>query len=316
MAQTIFIGIAAGLAAALLFLSPASGTFLAFPLFALTGLPIAIVGLGWGFVAAGVAALAGAAVIFVAFPSSLTGLVFLALFGVPMVWLTRLAGFSRVPEGTGAAREWFPLSRLLLHTTLAAALGIVCVGFLSGYTSEGMVADATVALSEALAQLQSTAPPPTTAELEPLVRLYVALLPFLTAILMLAITVFNLWLAAIVARASSRLQRPADRFSMVTLPNEILAGFVAAALLAFLPGAFGEIGAVFAGAFAGGLMLIGLAVLHVVTTGMGGRTPLLVVVYTLIILSGLPIVILALLGAGDTFLHMRARRLSPPSKPD
>jgi hypothetical protein len=73
---------------------------------------------------------------------------------------------------------------------------------------------------------------------------------------------------------------------------------------------------VFAGAFAGGLMLIGLAVLHVVTTGMGGRTPLLVVVYTLIILSGLPIVILALLGAGDTFLHMRARRLSPPSKPD
>ena len=316
MAQTIFIGIAAGLAAALLFLSPESGTFLAFPLFALAGLPIAIVGLGWGVIAAGVAALTGAAVVFFALPGSLTGLVFLALFGVPMVWLTRLAGLWRAPEGAGATREWFPLGRLLLHTAFAAAIGVVVVGILSGYTSEGMVQDATVALSEALAQLQSTTPPPTAAEIEPLVRLYVALLPFLTAILMVAITAFDLWLAAIVARASTRLQRPADRFSMVALPNEILVGFVVAFVLAFLPGAFGEIAAVFAGAFAAGLMLVGLAVLHVVTTGMGGRAPLLTVVYTLIILSGLPIVLFALLGASETFLHMRARRLAHQRKPD
>ena len=50
MTQSIFVGIGAGLAAALLFLAPVSGTALAFPLFALTGLPIAIAGLGWGVV--------------------------------------------------------------------------------------------------------------------------------------------------------------------------------------------------------------------------------------------------------------------------
>ena len=47
MIQIILVGIAAGVAGALLFLSPIGGTTLAFPLFTLCGLPIAIAGLGW-----------------------------------------------------------------------------------------------------------------------------------------------------------------------------------------------------------------------------------------------------------------------------
>ena len=131
-----------------------------------------------------------------------------------------------------------------------------------------------------------------------------------TALLMVAIVVFDLWLASLVARASSRLQRPRDRLAAVALPNEILIGFAVAAVLAFLPGAFGEIAGVFAGAFLCGLVLVGLAVLHTLTLGMGGRIPLLVVVYALVIFSGLPIVLFALLGAGESFLHLRARRLA------
>ena len=49
--QAILIGIAAGFAAALLFLAPVGGTPLAFPLFVLTGLPLALAGLGWGLTA-------------------------------------------------------------------------------------------------------------------------------------------------------------------------------------------------------------------------------------------------------------------------
>ncbi|MEX0852388.1 MAG: hypothetical protein WD036_03770, partial [Bauldia sp.] len=63
MVQFILVGILAGLAAALMFLAPVSGTALAFPLFALAGLPLAIAGLGWSPLAAGVAAIAAAAAI-------------------------------------------------------------------------------------------------------------------------------------------------------------------------------------------------------------------------------------------------------------
>ena len=45
--RIILVGIGAGLAAALLFLSPIGGTLLAFPLFVLSGFPIAIAGFGW-----------------------------------------------------------------------------------------------------------------------------------------------------------------------------------------------------------------------------------------------------------------------------
>ena len=51
MTQVFLVGIGAGIAAALLFMAPIGGTVLAFPLFLLTGLPIAIAGLGWGVIA-------------------------------------------------------------------------------------------------------------------------------------------------------------------------------------------------------------------------------------------------------------------------
>jgi len=55
--QPILIGIAAGIAAALLFLAPIGATLIAFPLFLLTGLPIAIAALGWGLVGGAAATL-------------------------------------------------------------------------------------------------------------------------------------------------------------------------------------------------------------------------------------------------------------------
>ena len=94
MTQTIFVGIGAGLAAALLFLAPASGTVLAFPLFALTGLPIAIAGLGWGVVGGAIAAGVGTlGVLTLAHWAG--GALFVFIFGAPLAFLARLAILSR-----------------------------------------------------------------------------------------------------------------------------------------------------------------------------------------------------------------------------
>ena len=317
MVQTILIGIAAGLAAALLFLAPASGSALAFPLFVLTGLPLAIAALGWGAVAGVAAAAAGAIVILVLYPGAFAApAVFLALFGIPIVWLARLAGLTR-PEGDGnAGLQWYPLSRVLLQTTVASAVAAVAVGFISGYQPEAMVSEATTALVDLLTQVQTASLPPTAAEIEPMVRIYVAIMPFMVGLFMTAILTFDLWLGGLVARASSRFRRPVEPLWTVTLPDEVLIGFpIALALGLFFPGVIGEIAEVFAGAFACGLVLVGLAVLHALTRGSTARVPVLVLVYILLIFSGLPIVLFAIVGAAETFLHLRARRPANRSTP-
>jgi hypothetical protein len=84
--------------------------------------------------------------------------------------------------------------------------------------------------------------------------------------------------------------------------------------LAFLPGAAGEIARVFSGALAGAAALTGLAVMHALTAGLGGRTPHLVIVYALIAFSGLPLILIALLAVAEAVFHLRARRFKgvPP----
>ena len=316
MVQTIFIGIAAGIAAALLFLAPASGSVLAFPLFALTGLPLAIAALGWGAIAGAAAAAAGAVVIFALVPGSLVPpAIFLVLFGVPVVWLARLVGLTR-PDGDGdAGLQWYPLGRLLLQVTVAAGIAVVAVAIVSGYDPEAMVREATSALVDLLTEMQTASLPPTPAEVEPMVRIYVGIMPFMVALLMTAILVVDLWLGSLVARASSRFRRPTEPLWTVALPNEILIGFPIAVALGFLPGVVGAIAKVFAGAFACGLLLVGLAVLHALTRGSSARLPILVLVYILLIFSGLPIILFVIVGAAETFLHLRARRIAPRSTP-
>ena len=107
MMQIALVGIGAGLAAALLFISPLGGTLLAFPLFVLSGLPIAIAGLAWGSLAAAIAAAAARPHHrrrdIRARPAS----IYLALFGAPMAWAAGSPGLSRTDEATGAA-EWYP----------------------------------------------------------------------------------------------------------------------------------------------------------------------------------------------------------------
>jgi hypothetical protein len=316
MIRTALVGIGAGIAAALLFLAPIGGSSLALPLFIVTGLPIAIAGLGWGVIAALAAAAAGAVVVGIALAPT-AALVFLAIFGAPVAWLARLAGLSRTADRQDpkAGVEWYPLGRLLLHATLAVAIGLTVAGFALGYDPRSVAAAAAEAMAEFLAAGPAAAPPPTADRLQPFVDLYVALLPFTSAMFVVAVVVFNLWLGARIVRLSGRSARPAERLWTVAPQNEILAGFLVAAPLAFLPGAPGIVAGVFAGAFGCALVMIGLAVLHALTLGTGSRVVVLVVTYVLIVFSGLPLLLFALLGAGESFLHLRARRFrgAPPT---
>ncbi len=305
--QTYLIGIGAGIGSALLFLAPIGGTPLAFPLFILTGLPIGIAGLGWGPAAGAAAAIAGTATIFAAL-STVGAASYLLLFALPVFWLSRLALLSQLTGDHEPTRVWYPLGRMLMQLAGIVAVGVVLVGVVIGFDREALTGEVTAALLEFFSGSQSGAVPPTAAELEPFVRFQMAVMPFTVTAIMLFVLVFNLWLAAVVARASGRMERPREKMWTVILPNEVFIALAIAAVISFLPGGTGEAARVVAGALSAAAALTGLAVMHAVTTGMRTRTPILVAAYTLLVLSGLPLFLFALLAIAEAVLGLRNRR--------
>lgn len=312
MVQIVLVGVGAGIAAALLFLSPLGGTVLAFPLFALCGLPIAIVGFAWNPLAAVIGVAAGAGLIF-GFFSLPVAAVFVLLFGAPVAWLSRLAALSR--QGDGGTVEWYPIGRLLLHAAGAVSVGVILIGFVVGFDPETLTREMADALAQWLAQSPSATPPPTPAELEPFARLNVSLLPVTLSAVMLFIVVFNMWLGARIAAASGRLTRPRDPLWTAVFPSEGALAFIVVLLVAFVPGPVGQAAGAIAGSLGAALALIGLATIHALTLNLSFRGPALVAVYVVLVIFGLPLILLAILGLAETFLQFRARRFggAPPS---
>jgi hypothetical protein len=318
MRQVIFVGIGAGIAAALLFLAPAGATPLAMPLFLITGLPIAIAGFGWSIIAGGLSALTSTVGVGY-FLSPTAALVLLALFGAPMAWIAYLAGLSRAVDPANAAspREWYPYGRLLFHLAIAVALGVSVVGARLGFDPDALAINAADEMAKVFAEMNAV-DPPTADQLLPSMIIFVAFLPFVGGLSLVLLSVLNAGLAARIVRASGRLQRPAQPLWTTPLAREILAGFAIATVIAlFAPDVPSRFAQVFAGAFTGALVLVGLAVVHAVTLGMVARPGLLGAVYALVVLYGLSLPILAIVGAADFFANFRARLGSarPPSSP-
>jgi hypothetical protein len=317
MVQIVLVGIVAGLAAALLCVAPFGGTSLVLPLFALTGLPIAIAGLAWSLPAAIVASVVAGAALSVAL-SPLTGLIFLLVLGAPVTWVVRLAGLSRqVTAGQpDSPIEWYPLGRMLAHLSVAVALGIIVTGILVGFDVELLVKVVTDALLAFFSSSPDVGVPPSAEEIEPFVRLNVAAMPVTSAIFTMTILAFDLWLAARIARVSGRLARPPERMWSIELPRAAVYALGATILLAFLPRPLGAVAGVFAGALGTAAAITGLAVMHAVTAGNGARAIILTIAYASLLLLGFPILLFAALGAADSFLHFRARRFgaTPPNR--
>src|SRR5690606_1469399 len=105
-------------------------------------------------------------------------------------------------------------------------------------------------------------------------------LPSLMPLSWLLITLFNLWLAARIARASGRLPRPWPYIPATTLPSGAFMALGAALLGAtFLPGFGGTIATVGASALVTVVILTGLCIVHMLTRGNMLRLPALVMLY-------------------------------------
>jgi hypothetical protein len=301
MIQLVLVGLGAGAAAALLFASVASGSIAAVILFYLAPLPIAIAALGWGHLSGLIAAAVATTVIAI-----LSGIFF---FAVPVIafgawWLGYLALLARpAGNGGGGALEWYPVGRLVLWAALLGTLVVAAAVPNFGTDQESLQA----ALRKTYERILRD---------PALIDVLVVAVPPAAAVFSTVTNLFNLWLAARIVRISGRLARPWPDLAALSLPP-LSAGLLAAAIAgSFLPDLVGVLFGALAASLLMAFAVLGFAVLHAITRGMGSRAIVLAGVYGLTIVFGWPVLAMSLLGLAEIVLNIRgrvARKRGPPS---
>lgn len=309
----LLIGLVAGLASAVVFVSANAGPLpLRALLFFLTPLPLYIAGLGWGWLSALVGGVISALVVAAAAGSATGALTYAGVEAAPAVVLTYLATLHRVvpaPAGGVASVEWYPVGRIVIASGLIAAILALLTLAVMAESREALLATLKKFATEVLTREggASQKPDPHTAD-EVAAVLY-QLLPFAMGSILL-----NLWTAGRITAASGRLERPwPDIPSTAYPPGTPL--LLAVALAAWmLPEPIARLGAAFSGALVFAYVLVGLAIIHYVTRGQPWRPFILWALYVaLVILNTAASLLIALLGLAESF--SRFRRTPPPAAP-
>jgi hypothetical protein len=304
--KSIAIGVAAGLAAALLSVGSVVQTSLSFILFFIAPLPVMVAGLGWG-PAAALSAVVTAFLAVSGFATILPGLVVTMTIAVPAAVMAYFASLAQAHEG--GKLDWFPLSGVLFRGVLAIALGFVAAGIFIGFTPEFAKMFAEEMLKQfAAANPQMVFPDDAKARLAASLA---TLIPYIQPASWLLIMLLNFYLALHIARLSGQLKRPRDYWpGQLRLPKIALPVSAFALAVSFLGGAVGSMAAVVAGASFMAFSVVGLAVFHQFAAGKSWRTPGLWLTY--IALAFLGFLIIPFLFAG---LIATARQDSSSNSP-
>lgn len=322
MMHIILIGLGAGATSALLFASIMSGSPLAFVLANLAQLPIMLAAIGWTHVAALVAVLVASAGLAV-LTGGTVAFAFLLGIGLPAWWIGYLALLARpLPGSNSVSVEWYPVGRIVVWTALAASVVVIVSMLRYGLETAQIQSGLRRELERALRFLSgSPADGPLQLPIKDpgaLLDLLVLIVPPMKATALTVTSLFNLWLAALIVRISGRLKRPWPRISAMTFPPFAPMALALSVGGTFLPDMVGIVAGIFTASLLLAYALLGLAVMHVITSGMNGRMFVLTGLYFTIGLFGWPIVLLSLLGLLETVLGLRARvaaRRGPPPGP-
>jgi hypothetical protein len=317
MMQVGLIGVGSGTAAALLFGSVTTASYLSAVLFYLAPLPLMIAGLGWSHWSALIGTAVGAALLAVLF-GGVFFLGFLAIVGAPSWILTRLATLARPAAGSdGAAAPerallWFPPGMLVVAAALLAAALVLLAFPILGLTEEGFH-KAMAGLLARMLRAESGAPAgtplrvPGVSDAQQMLDVLAFVIPPAAAVLATLINLIDLWLAGRIVQFSSRLARPWPQLSAMTFPawTPLLLG--AAIAITFAGGLPALAASVVGAALMVAYAVLGFAVLHEITRGLGSRPFVLGGVYLSVFVFGWPMLALVLLGLAETAFGLRAR---------
>lgn len=310
MFNKLTIAVLCGVVSALALVASArgGGFILALSVLFVTALPIIFAGFGWGW-ASSLLASAVAAAILLLVPSPGAAGLHLVMIGVPYTIISYL--FLLYRETTDAngqtAVEWYPTGRVLAALTIIAG----CIGAATIFSIAGNIEDLQARVREFVGQFAKTlaergvnfpaggATQPTEKQLDDLSLLMTHSFGALAASVWMFIACMNLWLGAVVAQASGKLQRPWPDLSLMVLPRETPLAFVAAIGLSFLPGMAGLVAACFASAIFFAYMIVGLAILHNVTRGKPARPFILGATYAALLLFMPAPFIIAIIGIAE-----------------
>jgi hypothetical protein len=315
MMHFIPVGLFAGLATALLFVSASAGGMTGrIILFFLAPLPCYLAGVGWGAASASIAAVLSA-LITGALMGARTGAVFFLSQGIPLIVLCHLALLSRPvtpdPAGTPPATpllEWYPTGRIVAAATLmSGALAFVTI-LLLGADLESLRAlmreMVDTIVTKQMPNISTT--PIGETERAAFANLLLHALPAASAVLWLGGFLLNLWLAAKITQISGRLHRAWPDVSLLRFPQGFSLGLALAIALSLLPGLPGLLATGFSGAFLFAYFLMGLAIIHWGTRGKSARTFILWGLYvTLLLFNTWAALIIALIAILEPFMWYR-----------
>jgi hypothetical protein len=313
MMQIGLMGIGSGAAAALLFASVTSGSYLSIALFYLAPLPLMIAGLGWSHWSALIGAVAGTTLLLGLFDAFLS-LGFLAAAAVPSWVLTHLAMQARpAPAGEAAfgderSLNWCPPGVLVIAGALLGA-GLVLITFPILGLDEATFRASLVRNLSQLTHTDGGSPVGAPGVNDPsrMLNIVALVLPPATAVVATLLNLINLWLAGRIVKFSSRLARPWPQLSTMTFPIWLTIVFAAAIGLTFAGGIVSIAAEVVSASLIVAYGVLGFAVMHEITRGFDTRPFVIGGVYVSVAIFGWPLLFLFLLGVTESAFGIRAR---------
>ncbi|MDQ8729870.1 hypothetical protein [Bradyrhizobium sp. LHD-71] len=322
--MNILIAVAAGCAAGLMFASIVSGALISLLLFYLAPLPLMVAALGWGPTSALIGAVTAGAGLGLAFGFAYFA-AFIVTVGLPAFWLGHLTLLAQPATAAGAsstnglspapaeALEWYPPGRLVLWIAVFACLITLSALLTLGSDYETIMAALRRGLTRIIgARGGAASDTDTDAVLDAIAQIAPAAA---TLVAMFTLTL-NLWLSGKIVLTSGRLHRPWPDLRSIELPQVVMIVLAATLALSFTSGLLAMLSQIASAALLTAYMLVGFAVLHVITQSSSARLLWLIAAYGGVVILGWPALIIVMLGLLEGAIGLRRRfagRAKPPS---
>ncbi|MSP50448.1 MAG: DUF2232 domain-containing protein [Alphaproteobacteria bacterium] len=303
MVRFWLIAAGAGVVSALLYLSVVLGQPSAMLLAYLAQLPLFAVAFGMGGLA-GVTATGSAAVIVALLGSTIAGVLFLAISGIPVMVVGRKALLSR--QDPNGSTVWYPLGLLVTWMVGMGAGAFVVTGVALMLATDGIEPAIRSFLGQGVDRLMAA-----TAEADRQ-RILDAIVPwFPAAVVMswLAMVAINATLAQGVLARFGRNLRPTPELADIELPHLLtLALGIAGAAAVIGPDPIGFLGRNLFLILLVPFFFLGLGVVHAVARKFSTQRPfILIAAYAAMLVLGWPVALVAGLGLFDQWLGLRRR---------
>lgn len=298
--KLLLTGMLAGITAVLLVLGASAQPTLSSILYAASALPVLIVGLGWGNMAA-VTAIVTAAAVGAVTVSPMFALAMAIFTLLPAGWISHLANLARPASELGGPDDlmaWYPLSDILLHLCGIVSLAVIALGVMIGYSPE-LVSQ----MVDMIITSTTTADPSLSMDAGQIMQvegMMLMALPIVQAGMWVMMLTAAFYIASRIVAASGHALRPREDIpSAMRMNRNALFIFLAGIVACFVGGTAALIGATICGAFGAGFVMAGFASMHARTRGKDWRTPVLIIAY-LSLLMFFPLFLFLVIGLADT----------------